>query len=81
MFRSFLVKETPPYLWNKHWNWKAEKAVIDSEILPMLDAWAAGKIEDPYKGKAWHWGSKQDPKLKNRLKKLPGFGNYFYGDQ
>ncbi len=82
LYFNLMVVDTAPRFWDKRVSWKRTKALLDSDVLPLVDDFAAGKLRDPYEGMgAMHWGSKTDKHLKYRLKQLPGFNNRFYKNQ
>lgn len=65
----------------RHWN-RTEKrpwpgrAVLE-DLVPFLQDWFDGKIEDPYNGQAYYWGAPTDPRHKRQLPRK-GFRNLFY---
>jgi hypothetical protein len=72
---------TKPAHWPTNEYWQPYKQSLLKTVIPTVDEWVQGEIEDPYHGKSFHFGSHQDPILKYRLKQLTGFKNIYYKDQ
>lgn len=59
--------------WDRHKRWWFK-------VIHNLRKWSEGKRGDPYRGRAWHWRSPEDPETTlPLLRKIPEFGNYYYG--
>jgi len=57
--RSLSPDLRQPDYWPRQVNWERHRALW-RDALTRADAWASGRLRDPCRGRAWHWGGTID---------------------